>query len=67
MFLDCSGRMKHKSVGEAIDLLFDDIEMMHSKGASRRFNVTKIMRRLKGLCQNGTEYSAVPAIFVAAG
>jgi hypothetical protein len=47
--------MKHKSVGEAIDLLFDDIEMMHSKGGSRRFNVTRIMRRLRGLCQNGTE------------
>ncbi len=29
--------------------------MMHSKGGSRRFNVTRIMRRLRGLCQNGTE------------
>jgi hypothetical protein len=53
MFLDCSGRRKHKSISEAIDLLHSDIESMHSKGGSIS-NVSNVMRRLQGLCQNGT-------------
>jgi hypothetical protein len=52
MFLDCSGNKKHKSKTEAIDYLIADLEKMYSSGDSR-FNVTSIMRRLKGLCQNG--------------
>ena len=52
MFLDCSGRKKHKSISEAIDLLHQDLESMHTTSGGG-VNVIKAMRRLRGLCQNG--------------
>lgn len=65
MFLDCSGRKQHKSISEAIDFLHSDIESMHSKGGSRA-NVTNVMRRLQGLCQNGilctNEFTLLPSV-----
>jgi len=54
MFLDCSGHKQHKSVTEAIDFLHSDMKAMHSKGDNSKLNVSKIMKRLYGLCQNGT-------------
>ena len=61
MFLDCSGRSQHKSISGAIDLLLNDIEMMHSKGGNGKFNLPMIMKRLQGLCQNGTSFFSMPA------
>lgn len=42
-------------------MLLNDIEMMHSKGGRGRFNLPLIMKRLRGLCQNGTECFSKPA------